>query len=89
MENLFYLFLILNIVTFAVAGYDKHQAVNNKYRIPEKTLFTLAACGGSVGLGLAMLFFRHKISKTSFIVKFAVIVMAQLALLFGFDTFQA
>ena len=90
MENLFYLFLILNIVTFAVAGYDKYQAVNNKYRIPEKTLFTLAVCGGSVGLGLAMLIFRHKISKTSFIVKFAVIIISQLALVFGLtDKFQA
>ena len=76
-------FLTINIVTFAAAGYDKYQAVNNKYRIPEKTLFTLAICGGSVGLGLAMLFFRHKISKTSFIVKFAVIIVSQLALLFG------
>lgn len=89
MEKLFVYFLIVNIVAFAVARYDKYLAVHNKFRIPEKTLFTIAFCGGSVGLGLAMMVFRHKISKTSFIVKFAIIVIAQLALLFGFDTFQA
>lgn len=89
MEKLFVYFLIVSIIAFAVAGYDKYLAVNNKFRIPEKTLFTIAFCGGSVGLLLAMLFFRHKISKTSFLIKFSVIIIAQLALLFGFDKFQA
>lgn len=85
MEKLFVYFLIVNIVAFAVAGYDKYLAVNNKFRIPEKTLFTIAFCGGSVGLLLAMLIFSHKISKTSFILKFAVIVIIQLALFFGLN----
>lgn len=80
MENLFAFFLIVNAVTFVVAGYDKYQAVKNKFRIPEKTLFTLAVCGGSVGLLLAMLIFRHKISKTSFIVKFSAIFLLQIVL---------
>lgn len=85
MEKLFVYFLIVNLVAFAVAGYDKYLAVNNKFRISEKTLFTIAFCGGSVGLLLAMIIFRHKSSKTSFILKFAVIVMVQLALFFGLN----
>lgn len=89
MEKLFAYFLIVSIIAFAVAGYDKYLAVNNKFRIPEKTLFTIAFCGGSLGLLLAMLIFRHKISKISFILKFSVIIIVQLALLFGFDKFQA
>jgi len=80
MEKLFVCFLILNLVAFTVTGYDKYQAVNNKYRIPEKTLFMIAFCGGSVGLLLAMLIFRHKISKTSFIVKFSAIFLLQIVL---------
>lgn len=88
MENLFAFFLIVNVVAFVVAGYDKYLAVNNRFRIPEKTLFTIAFCGGSVGMLLAMLIFRHKISKTSFIVKLSLIVIIQLALLFGYDRFQ-
>lgn len=83
MENLFIYFLIVNVVAFVVTGYDKHLAVNNKFRIPEKTLFTIAFCGGSAGLLLAMIVFRHKISKTSFILKFALIAVLQLALFFG------
>lgn len=82
MEKLFVYFLIVNLVAFAVAGYDKYLAVNNKFRISEKTLFTIAFWGGSVGLLLAMLIFRHKISKTSFILKFSVIFIVQLALFF-------
>ena len=85
---IFYL-ITINIVAFSVAGYDKYRAVNNKFRIPEKTLFTIAFIGGSVGLLLAMLIFRHKISKASFLLKFSVIIIVQLALLFGFDKFQA
>ena len=82
---IFYLILAINLIAFAVEGYDKYLAVNNKFRIPEKTLFTIAFCGGSVGLLLAMLIFRHKISKPSFIFKFSVIVIIQLALLFGLN----
>ena len=89
MGILFAYFLLLNAIAFAVAGYDKYRAVNNKFRIPEKTLFTLAFFGGSVGLLLAMMIFRHKISKASFLLKFSVIIIVQLALLFGFDKFQA
>lgn len=88
MEKLFIYFLIVNIISFAVAGYDKYLAVNNKFRISEKTLFTIAFCGGSVGLLLAMLIFRHKISKISFLLKFSVIIIAQVALFFGFDKFH-
>lgn len=78
MENLFLYFLIVNIVVFALAGYDKYLAVNNKFRIPEKTLFAIAFIGGSVGLLLAMLIFKHKISKRSFLLKFFGIVVLQI-----------
>ncbi len=89
MEHLFVYFLIANIVAFLIAGYDKYLAVKNKFRIPEKTLFIIAFCGGSLGLLLAMIIFRHKTSKASFILKFAVIIIAQFALLFGFGKFPA
>ena len=79
MEYFFTYFLLINAITFAVAGSDKYLAVNGKFRIAEKTLFTLAFFGGSVGLLLAMLIFRHKISKGSFIVKFAGILVLQIA----------
>jgi len=80
LNYLYAYFLLINITAFVVAGYDKYLAVNGKFRIAEKTLFTIAFFRGSVGLFFAMLIFRHKISKTSFVVKFLVIFALQIAL---------
>ncbi|BFM42963.1 hypothetical protein CFS9_16040 [Flavobacterium sp. CFS9] len=82
MEVLLTYFLIVNISVFALAGYDKYQARKNKQRIPENTLFFLEAVGGTVGLFLAMLFFRHKTSKSSFIIKFSFIFFIQIILIY-------
>ena len=82
MEVLFAYFLIVNCLTFVIAGYDKYLAIKNRYRIPENTLFTIAFFGGSIGLLLAMLLFRHKTSKSSFIVKFGIILLLQIVLVY-------
>jgi uncharacterized membrane protein YsdA (DUF1294 family) len=78
MKVLLLLFLCINIIVFILAGYDKNQARKKKHRIPENTLFFFEAIGGTIGLLLAMLFFRHKTSKSSFIIKFSAIVFIQI-----------
>lgn len=78
MKVLLLYFLIINIAVFILAGYDKYQARKNKQRIPENTLFLLEGIGGTLGLLLAMLLFRHKTSKSSFILKFSAIVFIQI-----------
>lgn len=80
MQILLLYFLIVNSIVFILAGYDKSQAKKNKRRIPEKTLFLLETIGGTIGLLLGMLFFRHKISKPSFILKFSAIVFIQIVI---------
>nr|WP_199002705.1 DUF1294 domain-containing protein [Flavobacterium sp. ASV13] len=82
MEVLLLYFLFVNIIVFILAGYDKYQARKNKQRIPENTLFFLEAVGGTIGLLLAMLFFRHKTGKSSFIVKFSFILFLQIVLVY-------
>ncbi|TDO83881.1 uncharacterized membrane protein YsdA (DUF1294 family) [Flavobacterium chryseum] len=82
MNILLLYFLIVNGLAFIIAGYDKYLALKHKYRIPENTLFTLAAVGSSIGLLLAMLLFTHKTSKASFIAKFSVIVLIQAVLVY-------
>lgn len=82
MEVLLLYFFIVNIFVFILAGYDKYQARKNKRRIPENTLFTIAFFGGSIGLVLAMLLFRHKTSKSSFIIKFGIIFIIQIVLVY-------
>jgi uncharacterized membrane protein YsdA (DUF1294 family) len=86
MNVLLLYFLIINSATFIIAGFDKYFAVKNKRRIPENRLFTLEAIGGTIGLLLAMLLFRHKTSKISFIVKFSIILLLQIALVYLYLT---
>ena len=58
--------LVINLVTFFTFGYDKLRAKRDKWRVPEKTLFLLAAIGGSLGALLGMQVFRHKTLHRSF-----------------------
>ena len=57
--------LVMNLITFFVFGFDKWKAkYKEKHetarRVPERTLFLLAAIGGSVGALVAMKLFHHK-----------------------------
>lgn len=49
-----------NLCGFAVMGLDKAKAKRGAWRIPEKTLFTVALLGGGIGVWLGMNTFRHK-----------------------------
>lgn len=88
MEILLLYFLLINVLVFIFAGYDKSQARKNNRRVPEKTLFLMALTGGSPGLLTAMLLFKHKTSKTSFIVKFALILVIQTALIIAYLNYK-
>ena len=59
-------FLIINIITFLVYGYDKYCAIKNKWRISEYHLLGLGLIGGGIGSLLGMLVFRHKTKKLLF-----------------------
>ncbi len=52
--------LVMNLVTLAVYGIDKHRARQGRWRVPEKTLFLLAILGGSIGALAGMYGFHHK-----------------------------
>jgi uncharacterized membrane protein YsdA (DUF1294 family) len=78
MDFLFDYFWILNVIGFLLNAFDKLQAKSHKQRIPETTLLTFVFFGGTVGSGLAMLLFRHKTSKTSYLLKFWLIVILQI-----------
>jgi uncharacterized membrane protein YsdA (DUF1294 family) len=85
---LFYYFLILNFLAFLFLGYDKRLAIKNRRRIPEKTLLTFVFIGGTIGSGLAMLVFKHKTSKESYLLKFYGIITIQVFVLFGLFYFK-
>jgi uncharacterized membrane protein YsdA (DUF1294 family) len=63
-------------------AYDKYMAKVQKQRISELTLLSFVFCGGTIGSGLAMLIFRHKTSKTSYLWRFWGIVIIQCLIAF-------
>jgi uncharacterized membrane protein YsdA (DUF1294 family) len=71
---------LLSIVTLVMTIADKARASWGARRVRERTLLGLALVGGSPGLLLGMLLTRHKTAKRSFRRAFALIVLAQLAL---------
>ncbi|HBO38586.1 MAG TPA: DUF1294 domain-containing protein [Pasteurellaceae bacterium] len=56
----------INILTYVLMYHDKQRAMNNQWRISEKTLLNLTVFGGFVGMYLGMQHFRHKTKHLSF-----------------------
>ena len=84
METIYWLIsyvVIMNIVAFCAMGIDKWKAKKRKWRIPEATLFILAAVGGSIGAIAGMYTFRHKTKHRSFVWGMPAILIAQIILI--------
>lgn len=73
-----YLFLI-NAVGFVLMLVDKRKARKNLWRIPEATLMTAAALGGSIGCLAGMYTFRHKTKHLNFTLGIPMILALQIA----------
>lgn len=59
-------------------AYDKYLSKTQKQRISERTLLSFVFVGGTIGSGLAMMIFRHKTVKKSYLLKFWLIVIGQI-----------
>lgn len=75
--------ILINLVTFFVFGFDKLKAKykethESARRVPEKTLFTLAVLGGSVGALLGMRIWHHKTLHRSFRIGIPIILFLQI-----------
>jgi len=68
-------FKAINIITFCIFTYDKYQGLNNGYRVAENILFISSLFGGWVGGSCAMLVFRHKTLKNSFVFTMTIIAI--------------
>ncbi|MDD2626574.1 MAG: DUF1294 domain-containing protein [Candidatus Methanomethylophilus sp.] len=67
-------YVLLNLIAFGAFGWDKHKAINNGWRTPEKTLLTLAFFG-PWGAVLGMKAFHHKTRKLKFKVVYAFLLL--------------
>ena len=72
--------LIVNALGLILMLTDKIKAKKNLWRIPEATLFLVAAIGGSVGSLLGMHLFRHKTKHIKFIVGIPLILAVQIVI---------
>lgn len=59
-------YTIMSAATFAAYGTDKSRAVEDAWRVSERTLHVLEALGGWPGALLGQHFFRHKRQKTAY-----------------------
>ena len=80
--------VVINLAAFLVFGIDKWKAKRkvkkeSVRRVPEKTLFLLAALGGSVGALLGMKVWRHKTLHRSFRFGIPAILMLQILIPLG------
>lgn len=69
--------LLINAAGFLLMLLDKQKAKKRKWRIPEATLMTTAALGGSIGSLGGMYLFHHKTRKPKFSVGIPMILIAQ------------
>lgn len=76
---LFYL-ITINALGFLIMLADKEKAKKRLWRIPEATLLTVAALGGSIGCLAGMKVFHHKTRKPKFYIGIPVILALQLIL---------
>ncbi|MFD1136714.1 DUF1294 domain-containing protein [Paenibacillus urinalis] len=76
-------FVFINVVAYLVMSEDKRRAQKRRDRVPEKTLFLLAAIGGSLGILIAMYRKRHKTRHASFTIGVPVLLFVN-AILYGY-----
>ena len=81
LKNILIYFLVMNIITFLLMGYDKHEAKVNQWRISEKALFLFCIFGGSIGGICGMYAFRHKTQKWYFKIGFPLILIIQIGVI--------
>ena len=80
MEEIICYLLAVNIATLFLDGFDKYKAKKGKWRIPEATLLTMAAIGGSIGAWVGMRLWHHKTMHKKFKYGIPVIMIMQVCL---------
>ena len=78
---LWIIYVMLNVISFALYGIDKRRARKNRWRIRESVLLGFTWLMGGVGAWLGMRTFRHKTKHTAFVVSAPLAAVLQVALM--------
>ena len=81
MKLFLYYLIIINAIGLLIMLVDKQKAKRNAWRIPEATLLTVAALGGSVGCIAGMYMFRHKTKHLKFTVGLPLLLILNFAVI--------
>ena len=73
--------IIINLIGVLIMYIDKRKAKYGRWRIPEKTLLTVALLGGTVGTLIGMYWFRHKTQKLKFVLGFPTILISEIVII--------
>ncbi|MBP1904592.1 uncharacterized membrane protein YsdA (DUF1294 family) [Paenibacillus turicensis] len=76
-------FIFINLVAYIAMADDKARARQRRERIPERTLFLLAAIGGAAGTFIGMKSKRHKTKHASFRIGIPFLLLLN-AILYGY-----
>ena len=77
------IFVIWNIIVFAMYGVDKQNAKYGKRRISENTLLLSAALMDSTGALLGMHIFRHKTKHSKFRIGVPLLLLMNIIIILG------
>ena len=72
--------ILINAAAVLFMLADKLRAKKARWRIPEKTLFLIAAVGGSLGIIIGMRLFRHKTRQEQFTIGVPLVLAVQVVL---------
>lgn len=84
MDWIVYYFIAINIFGLLIMGWDKMKARTGAWRIPENSLLLAALAGGSIGVYLGLILFRHKSRHLKFSVGVPVIFLIQVGIVYWF-----
>ena len=79
-KNIIIYLVIINLLTFLIMWWDKHEAKLGDWRVSEKFLFLLVLLGGGIGGIAGMYVFRHKTKKLKFTIGFPTILITEIVL---------
>lgn len=66
-EQLFNIYILLiSLIGFILMGIDKYKASKERWRVKELTFMFISIIGGSVGIIIGMITFKHKVNKKKF-----------------------
>ena len=81
MELLTVYLILINAAGLIIMLVDKQKAIHNRWRIPEATLMTVAAIGGSFGCLMGMKLFRHKTKHLKFTIGVPLLLVVHVIIL--------